>query len=65
MSVNHESGPLIQDDLLDPTNLVEHGRERFFLLARVDPPVPRVREQLLGIYLAVADDQVLPGPSCL
>jgi hypothetical protein len=42
VAVHHKAGPLVDDDILDPANLSEHGHERVLLSFRVNAPVARV-----------------------
>jgi len=61
MAVDHEAGAPVDEDLLDPADRVERAGERVLLRLRVDPPVGRVREELVGRLLAGRGDSVAPA----
>jgi len=63
VAVDDEAGAPVDEDLLDPSDLVERAGERVLLRLGVDPPVRRVREQLVGPFLPGAGDPVAPGRS--
>ena len=54
-------GAPVDEDLLDPADRVERAGERVLLRLRVDPPVRRVGQELVGRLLAGAGDPVAPA----
>ena len=61
VAVDDEAGAPVDEDLLDPAHLVERAGEGVLLRLRMDPPVRRVGEELVGRLLAGAGDPVAPG----
>ena len=60
MSVYNEPRSLIDDNVLHPTNFIQRAFECSLLCFRVNAPILRVGQQLLGIFHAGADDPVTP-----
>jgi len=47
--IDHESGPFIDNNVLDPADLGQRARQGCSLRWRVGPPVARVGEELFGL----------------
>jgi len=61
VAVNDVIGPAVDQHLLHPAHDVERACQRLLLATRVNAPVCRVREELVGPLLAGTDDAVAPA----
>ena len=61
VAVDDEARAPVDEDLLHPADLVERAGESVLLRLRMDAPVRRVGEELVGSLFAGADDPVAPG----
>ena len=61
VAVDHEAGPPVDHDLLDPAHRVERAGQGRLLVARMETPVAGVGQELVRRLLARADDPVAPA----